>query len=178
MTCVDPEKLLHGIKISSVVPATVTGEAAVHELCNMDLAMKLHYLRIVYYYKKEAAEGLNIFALKKPMFKWLDLYCTVAGRIRRADSGRPFIKCNDGGVRIVEAQCHMALDEWLDMEGGGGSSLHKQLVSDKLLGPELFFSPLVYLQVRYLSITYISLLFFFVLFSYIRLDYISLSSCC
>ncbi|RWR74122.1 protein ECERIFERUM 26-like protein [Cinnamomum micranthum f. kanehirae] len=143
MTCVDPEKLLHGIKISSVVPATVTGETAIHELCNMDLAMKLHYLKAVYYYKKEAVEGLDIYAIKKPMFKWLEVYCTVSGRIRRTDSGRPFIKCNDSGVRIVEAQCHVALDEWLDMKDG---SLHKQLVSNKVLGPELHFSPLVYLQ--------------------------------
>lgn len=143
MTCVDPEKLLHGIKISSVVPATVTGETAIHELSNMDLAMKLHYLKAVYYYKKEAVEGLDIYAIKKPMFKWLEVYCTVSGRIRRTDSGRPFIKCNDSGVRIVEAQCHMALDEWLDMKDG---SLHKQLVSNKVLGPELHFSPLVYLQ--------------------------------
>ncbi|XP_077234119.1 HXXXD-type acyl-transferase family protein [Tasmannia lanceolata] len=138
---------IHSIKISSVVPATVTGETAVHELTNMDLAMKLHYLRTVYFFKSEAIEGLNITAFKKPMFNWLDTYCSVAGRIRRSQSGRPFVKCNDSGVRIFEAQCTKTLDEWLEMKDD--SSIHKHLVSNKILGPELHFSPLALLQLTW-----------------------------
>ncbi|XP_058069355.1 protein ECERIFERUM 26-like [Magnolia sinica] len=139
----DVQNPLHAVKTSSVVPAAVTGETAVHELTNMDLAMKLHYLRTVYYYNKEAFDGLDILSIKRPMFRWLDFYSTVAGRIRRSDAGRPFIKCNDSGVRIIEGRCNETLDEWLDKKEW---DLHKHLVPSQVIGPEMLFSPLAVLQ--------------------------------
>ncbi|KAL6137143.1 hypothetical protein ACLB2K_062438 [Fragaria x ananassa] len=42
----------------------------------------------------------------------------MAGRIRRSENGWPFIKCNDSGVRIVEARCDETVDEWLAMALG------------------------------------------------------------
>ncbi|XP_072969767.1 protein ECERIFERUM 26-like [Typha angustifolia] len=134
---------VYGHKISSVVPRTVTGEI-VRELTNMDLAMKLHYLKGVYYFKQsEIIDGLTIFTLKIPMFPWLDNYFSASGRIRRSETGRPFIKCNDCGVRIIEAKCSRTLDEWLEAKD---FSSWKHLVSEKVLGPELHFSPTVYIQ--------------------------------
>lgn len=138
---------LHDVKLSSVVPKSVTGEGAVHELTGMDLAMKLHYLRVVYYFNREDVDGLDIFALKRPMFDLLDVYCSVSGRIRQAEGGRPVIKCNDAGVRIIEGQCNKSLDEWLE-NNNGEEARHKQLVSGQIVGPVLHFSPLVLIQVR------------------------------
>ncbi|XP_058081047.1 protein ECERIFERUM 2-like [Magnolia sinica] len=137
------QDLVYDVRMSSVVPASITGGNVVHQLSNMDLAMKLHYLRAVYYFKSDAMVGHDILSLKKPMFKWLDIYCSVAGRIRRSESGRPFIKCNDAGVRIFEAMCRVTVDEWLEMDD---PSRHKLLVSNQVLGPQLQFSPLVYVQ--------------------------------
>ncbi|KAG6478558.1 protein ECERIFERUM 26-like [Zingiber officinale] len=136
-----------GHRFSSVVPGDVTGSAVVHELAGMDLIMKLHYLRAVYYFApSEVVDGLAITDLKKPMFPWLNVYYPLAGRIRRAaEGGRPFIKCNDSGLRIVEASCGRTMDEWLQAEEGG-ESRWRSLVPDKVLGPELYFSPLVYIQ--------------------------------
>ncbi|KAH7672017.1 Transferase protein [Dioscorea alata] len=135
---------VHSHKLSSVVPGAVTGDEVIHELTNMDLAMKLHYLRTVYFFKaNEVIEGLGIFKLKEPLFLMLNVFYPVAGRIRRTDSGRPFIRCNDSGVRIIEAQCDKTINEFLEIEH---SSVDGQFAADKVLGPDLGFSPLVYIQ--------------------------------
>lgn len=136
--------LVSNFKLSSVVPATVTGENKVHELTHMDLAMKLHYIQGVYFFRREAVEGLSILNLKEPMFQCLDHYFTVSGRVRRSETGRPFIKCNDSGVRIVEADCDATIEEFLAMKD---HCFHGSLVYNQVLGPDLAFSPLVIIQV-------------------------------
>ncbi|CAN1248834.1 Protein ECERIFERUM 2 [Linum perenne] len=107
-------------RLSSVVPASVTGENKDRHLSGFDLAMKLHYIKAHYY--------------------------TACGRIRRRpedDRGRPFIKCNDGGVRIAEAHCgNLTLEEWLHEDKDDGWLTF----GDHVLGPDLGFSPLVYVQ--------------------------------
>ena len=83
-------------------------------------------------------------------------YFPVAGRVRRAEQDaeaaadgaprRPYIKCNDCGVRIVEVACDATVEQWLQAEAERGG-LCKALAYDKVIGPE-FFSPLLYVQVR------------------------------
>ncbi|XWS14904.1 hypothetical protein CRYUN_Cryun35bG0048800 [Craigia yunnanensis] len=133
-----------GQRLSSVVPAKVTGDNKAIELINMDLAMKLHYIKGVYFFRSEAVQGLSVHDLKEPMFQWLEFYFTTSGRIRRSDTGRPFIKCNDGGVRIVEAQCDKTIDEWLATNNN--HSLDHLLAYNQVLGPDLGFSPLIFVQ--------------------------------
>ncbi|KAL6843888.1 hypothetical protein ACP4OV_026459 [Aristida adscensionis] len=138
---------VHGHRLSTVVPSSVTGEVD-YALADADLAFKLHYLRGVYYYAAgDVARALTTKALKDPMFPWLDAYFPVAGRVRRADAGearRPYIKCNDCGVRIVEAKCDRDMADWLRDDA---PDRLRQLCYDKVLGPELFFSPLLYVQI-------------------------------
>lgn len=145
-----PAGAVHGHRLSTVVPGSVTGEVD-YELADADLAFKLHYLRGVYYYAAGgAARAVTTKVLKDPMFPWLDAYFPVAGRVRRAEEAdgagrrRPYIKCNDCGVRIVEAKCDRAMDEWLQDDA---PDRLRQLCYDKVLGPELVFSPLLYVQV-------------------------------
>lgn len=132
-------------RISTVVPATPRGEQnGAYKLSSMDLLMKLHYIRVVYFFRSEAVPGLTIYDLKKPMFPVLDLYSRVSGRIRGSETGRPFIKCNDAGVRIAESHCdEKTLEEWLAKNGYSGDGL----VHDHVLGPDLDFSPLVFVKV-------------------------------
>ncbi|KAK4354748.1 hypothetical protein RND71_026942 [Anisodus tanguticus] len=142
------EKLISDVKLSSVVPASITGDDKVHEFTNMDLVMKLHYIKGVYFFKNDAVEGLHIPDLKQPMFQLLELYYQTSGRIRRSGGGdnscRPFIKCNDSGVRIVEAKCsNKTIDEWLAMNN---ACANEELSYDQVLGPDLGFAPLVYIQ--------------------------------
>lgn len=139
---------LHGHRLSTVVPGSATGDGVDRELTNTDLIVKLHYLRAVYYLKQsEVIDGLAITDLKEPMFPLLNVYYPVTGRIRRAEGGRPLIKCNDCGLRIVEAKCSRTLEEWLEVED---SLRWRLLVPEKILCQELHFSPLVYMQVMVL----------------------------
>ncbi|KVI08266.1 Chloramphenicol acetyltransferase-like domain-containing protein [Cynara cardunculus var. scolymus] len=132
------ESLIHDIKISTVGPGYVSGQGAVQELTSMDLAMKLHYLRTTYYFRSQALEGLTIINIKETMFYWLNHCYIPCGRFRRSESGRPYIKCNDCGVRFIEARCTITLDEWLELRD---DARHKLLVPNQVLGPDLSFCP-------------------------------------
>ncbi|KAK7311677.1 hypothetical protein RJT34_09966 [Clitoria ternatea] len=131
-------------RISTVVPATPRGDQnGAYQLNYMDLLMKLHYIRPVFFFNSEAVRGLSISDLKEPMFPLLDPYSHVSGRIRISESGRPFLKCNDAGVRIAESHCERSLQEWFDENG---SCSFDGLVHDHVLGPDLGFSPLVFVK--------------------------------
>lgn len=144
---VSSEGLIYNIKVSSIGPASVTGPGLISEPANIDLAMKLHYIRGIYYFRSQAFEDLTTLAIKEPMFTWLNKYPVTCGRFTRAESGRAHIKCNDCGVRFIEAKCDKTLDEWLDMEDNI-ATLEQLLAPNKVIGPELGFSPLVFIQVR------------------------------
>lgn len=135
---------IYDIKISSVGPGFISGQDVVQELTGMDLAMKLHYIRTVYYFPRQAFEGLTIINIKETIFYWLSYAYIPCGRFRKSDSGRPYIKCNDCGVRFIEARCKMSLDEWLKSRD---DARHKLVVPSQVLGPDLLYSPPVLLQV-------------------------------
>lgn len=138
------ESPVHDIRLSSVGPGRVSGTDVFHYPDGLDLAMKLHYLRVVYFFESEAAQGVSIMKIKETMFPWFNHYFITCGRFRRSESGRPFIKCNDCGARFIEAKCEKTLDEWLEMEDW---PLQKLLVSHQVIGPELSFCPPILLQV-------------------------------
>ncbi|XP_057975038.1 protein ECERIFERUM 2-like [Malania oleifera] len=144
------------VKMSSTVPSRVTGEDKVHEFRNIDLAMKLHYLHGLYFFQNDAVRGLHVNDFKDPTFPWLDIFCMTPGRIRRhsapdgssSSSGRPFLKCNDSGIRYAEARCNYALHDCMAAVGRD-PSLRYRLIAGEPLGPHLFFSPLIYLQITW-----------------------------
>lgn len=142
------ESLIYDVALSSVVPASVTGEDKIYEFSNMDLCMKLHYIKGVYFFQdSETIKGLTISELKLPMFRLLEMYNVVSGRIRKDGDkdGRIFIKCNDGGVRIVEAKCINTVAQFLALSIND-SATNDQLVYNHVIGPDLGFSPLVIVQ--------------------------------
>ncbi|GKV28657.1 hypothetical protein SLEP1_g37679 [Rubroshorea leprosula] len=138
------DNLVYNIRLSSVGPGHVTGTDVVHHLGSMDLAMKLHYIKGVYWFSSQAMQGLSIKDIKDAMFWCLNEYYMTCGRVRRSEGGRPYIKCNDCGARFVEAQCDKTVEEWLEMEDY--ISYNDLLVYHQPLGPELSFSPTVFLQ--------------------------------
>lgn len=148
MTPADAESFVRDIKLSTVVPASITGEKKDFHFTNLDLAFKLHYVTTVHFFSEDAVAGLTIDDFKKPMFHLLQLYYPISGRLRRLDggSGRPYIKCNDSGVRIVEATCTKVMAEWLAAANGGDH--HRLLVYEQpVLAHDFGFTPLVFLQV-------------------------------
>jgi hypothetical protein len=144
VSCKEDQNLVYDIKLSSAGPGRITGSDVIHEPNGMDLAMKLPYLKGVYFFNSQACQGLTIMQIKGSMFYWLNYYCTVCGRFERTEAGRPYMKCNDCGVRIVEARCSKTVDEWLETRD---CSLDNLLIYHSPIGPELFFSPSFYMQV-------------------------------
>ncbi|EOA18936.1 hypothetical protein CARUB_v10007574mg [Capsella rubella] len=140
-----------GVRLSSVVPASVVGENKPRKLTPMDLAMKLHYVRAVYFFK--GRRDFTVSDLKTTMFTLLQSYHHVSGRIRMPENdddpsalALPYIRCNDSGIRIVEANVEdFTVEKWLDLDDR--SIDHRFLVYDHVLGPDLIFSPLVFLQI-------------------------------
>ncbi|GJN36735.1 hypothetical protein PR202_gb25627 [Eleusine coracana subsp. coracana] len=157
---------VHSHRLSSVVPSSVTGDSVDYELADADLLHKLHYLHAAHVFRAPAPGdvALTVRALKEPMFPWLDVYFPVAGRLRRREevtgagdgggdsggeaalAGRPYVRCNDCGVRVVEADCDATVDECMEAEAERGG-MCGALCYDKVVGPELFFSPLLYVQI-------------------------------
>ncbi|KAJ1426055.1 Transferase [Sesbania bispinosa] len=140
------ESLVYDVRLSSVGPGRATGSDVFHNPGGLDLAMKLHYLKVVYLFDSEAAKGLTIMKIKEHLFSWFNNYFITCGRFRRSESGRPFIKCNDCGSRFIEAKCNKTLDEWIALKDW---HLYKLLVSQQVIGPELSFSPPVFLQITH-----------------------------
>ncbi|KAK7318963.1 hypothetical protein RJT34_03672 [Clitoria ternatea] len=141
----EEESLVYDVRLSSVGPGRATGSDVFHSPGGLDLAMKLHYIRVVYFFESEAAQGLTIMKIKEKMFTWFNPYFITCGRFRRWDSGRPFIKCNDCGARFIEAKCNKTLHQWLALKDNWPR--YKFLVPHQVVGPELSFSPPVLLQV-------------------------------
>lgn len=147
------DDLVYGLKISSVGPGRVTGSDSTYEPTNLDLAMKLHYHRLVYLFESKTVEegGLTVARFKETAFTWLAYYYESCGRFRRSEqTGRPYIKCNDCGVRFVEARSSKTVEEWVELNLKDASRL-RLLVPSQVLGPELTFSPPVFIQVTYLK---------------------------
>ncbi|GMH18487.1 hypothetical protein Nepgr_020328 [Nepenthes gracilis] len=144
----DESASVYGIRLTTVGPGNVTGDV-IYEPSNMDLAMKLHYLRVVYFLRSQAVEGVTLAMLKEHIFTSLNYYYEICGRFRRSEAtGRPHIKCNDCGTRFIEAKSGKTVDEWIEMMD---TSAHRMLVSDQVLGPELTFSPPTLIQITLLK---------------------------
>ncbi|KAL1197194.1 Protein ECERIFERUM 26-like [Cardamine amara subsp. amara] len=134
---------VHGFRLSTVSASRPTETGTTHEPTGLDLAMKLHYLQAVYIYSAETARDLTVRHVKGPLFSVFDQVPWITGRFRRHDSGRPYIKCNDCGTRFVESDCDLTVEEWLRVPD---RSIDESLVYHQPVGPELAFSPLIYIQ--------------------------------
>ncbi|CAN1334247.1 Protein ECERIFERUM 26-like [Linum perenne] len=140
-------QVVYNIKISSVGPGRATPEGVEKEQDGVDLAMKMHYLKGIYFFNKDAAIGITTTRIKESMFYLFNDYYLACGRFRRSSSARPYLKCNDCGVRFVEAECRQTVEEWIRDNFSGKANYNNNLVYHLPIGPHLFFSPPVYLQV-------------------------------
>ncbi|KAJ0254717.1 Protein ECERIFERUM 26-like [Hirschfeldia incana] len=134
---------IHSFRLSSVSAFRPTETGMTHEPNGLDLAMKLHYLKVVYIYSAETARDLTVMHVKGSLFQLFVHIPWIIGRFRRHDSGRLFIKCNDCGTRFVESQCDLTVEEWLRVPD---RSVDESLVYHQPVGPELAYSPLIYIQ--------------------------------
>nr|VDD10711.1 unnamed protein product [Brassica oleracea] len=134
---------IYNMRLSTVGATRATETGTTHEPTGLDLAMKLHYLKAAYIYTPEMARDLSVTHVKEAIFKLFDQIAWTTGRLWRRDSGRPYIKCNDCGARFVEGKCNFTVEEWLSKPD---RSVDEFLVYHQPVGPELPFSPLIYVQ--------------------------------
>ncbi|KAJ4841929.1 hypothetical protein Tsubulata_047488 [Turnera subulata] len=83
----------------------------------LDRLMEKNHLKIVYYFqtpkRKEAGEMTK--KLRESLSETLTSYPEVTGRLVKDQEGNWMIKCNDAGVRMVEARVKGSVEEWLKM---------------------------------------------------------------
>ncbi|KAF9617011.1 hypothetical protein IFM89_033081 [Coptis chinensis] len=87
-----------------------------HSLSVLDHAMEPSNLRLVFYYYTSAGTELGNVTKKltESFSEMLTSFPMVTGRLQKTPEGRWKIKCNDAGVRTVEARAKGSVEEWLE----------------------------------------------------------------
>lgn len=97
----------------TVVSSLSMWPGELHRLSVLDCTMEPYSLRAVYYYPRCPPAAGTISKLKESLAELLNTYRPVSGRLHRTAEGRWAVKCNDAGVRIVEATAKGSVEEWL-----------------------------------------------------------------
>ncbi|KAL0413254.1 UNVERIFIED_CONTAM: hypothetical protein Sradi_1527100 [Sesamum radiatum] len=101
----------------SVVSSSPVMPGKVHKLSPLDQAMGHHTIHIVFYYEsnpfKDGPFASDIDNLRVSLSKLLDEYPVVTGRLTRGAEGGWQVRCNDAGVRMLQAEVNTTMDEWL-----------------------------------------------------------------
>ena len=85
-------------------------------LSPLDLLMEKHHIKMVYYFAtpKGLAIGEMTRRLRESMVEVLSYFHKVTGRLLKDEKGKWMIKCNDSGVRMVEARAKGSVESWLE----------------------------------------------------------------
>ncbi|CAL4919016.1 unnamed protein product [Urochloa decumbens] len=146
---------------STAASVTPVRPGRTHALSPLDNAMERHAVHVVLYVR--AAPGVDREQLKESLSEALSLYPAMTGRLTRAGgaeggegagggadagSGVPprrgwVVKCNDAGVRMVDARAAVTLDEWLATATGDDEM---DLLHYEPMGPEPYIWSPFYVQ--------------------------------
>lgn len=137
---------------STAASVTAVRPGKTHALSPLDNAMERHTVHVVVYVR--AAPGLDREPLKESLSEVLSLYPAMTGRLTRGGDGGEaaaeqrgwVVKCNDAGVRMVDARAAVALDEWLATAAGDEEM---DLVYYEPMGAEPYIWSPFYVQVRH-----------------------------
>ncbi|KAF6166951.1 hypothetical protein GIB67_030644 [Kingdonia uniflora] len=107
--------------VSIVCKRTVVSTKAVqpgqfYQLSVLDRIMEPNNIRMVYYYRfpSETTElGSVTKKLRELLSEVLTSYSIVTGRLQKNPDGEWMVKCNDAGVRMIEATAKGSVDKWL-----------------------------------------------------------------
>ncbi|CAL0308266.1 unnamed protein product [Lupinus luteus] len=109
-----------GTEINYMVKRTVVSTKAVEEgkyfpLSVLDHCMENKNIKVVYYYQtlQECVVGEITKKLRETLSEMLTYFPIVTGRLIRDERGYWKIKCNDAGVRMVEAIAKGSAEGWL-----------------------------------------------------------------
>lgn len=142
---------------STAASVTPVRPGKTHALSPLDNAMERHTVHVVLYLR--AAPGLDREQLKESLSEVLSLYPAMTGRLTRgegsdgagtgsADAAHAHrgwvVKCNDAGVRMVDARAGVTLDEWLATATGDEEM---DLLYYEPMGPDPYIWSPFYVQV-------------------------------
>ncbi|KAK7844555.1 protein eceriferum 26 [Quercus suber] len=94
----------------TVVSTKPTQPRKYHSFSILDHLMEKNHIRISWG-EKEARE--ITVSLRESISKMLTHFSKVTGRLIRNEKGNWMIKCNDAGVRMVEARAKGSVKDWL-----------------------------------------------------------------
>ncbi|KAK7852404.1 spermidine hydroxycinnamoyl transferase [Quercus suber] len=99
----------------TVVSTKPTQPGKYHSFSVLDHLMEKNHIRIVYYCKSwgEKEAGEITVSLRESISEMLTHFPKVTGRLIRNEKGNWMIKCNDAGVRMVEARAKGSVEDWL-----------------------------------------------------------------
>ncbi|KAJ8445930.1 hypothetical protein Cgig2_009859 [Carnegiea gigantea] len=100
----------------SLVSGIPTKPGKKFTLSPLDLLMEKHHIKMVYYFAtpKDLATGEMTRRLTESLAEVLSYFHKVSGRLMKDEEGKWIIKCNDSGVRIVEARAKGSVETWLE----------------------------------------------------------------
>ena len=81
----------------------------------LDRYMENNHIRMVYYYQTSGEGELGELTkkLRETLSEMLTHFPIVTGRLIKGERGHWKVKCNDAGVRMVEAKAKGSVEEWL-----------------------------------------------------------------
>lgn len=81
----------------------------------LDRIMENNHLRLVLYYEFSTTRGAGEVTkkLRESISEMLSAFPKVIGRLVRTPKGHWTIKCNDAGLRMVEARVDSTVEDWL-----------------------------------------------------------------
>ncbi|XP_058115331.1 protein ECERIFERUM 26-like [Magnolia sinica] len=101
----------------TVVSTKAVKPGTFYSLSVLDRSMEKNVIRIIYYYHFPSKwdAGGPTKKLRESFSELLSSYPIVTGRLQKNPDGHWMIKCNDAGVRWIEARAKGSVDEWLQM---------------------------------------------------------------
>ncbi|KAL9233905.1 hypothetical protein vseg_008840 [Gypsophila vaccaria] len=114
------EKITYMRKRTIVSTKAVQPACKIHKLSTLDLIMQNHHLNIIYYYNTPSLSlgsqlGDMTYKLRLCLTELLSYFHVVVGRLMKDKyNGKWVIKCNDAGLRMIEASVKGSLEKWLE----------------------------------------------------------------
>ncbi|PKA49377.1 Shikimate O-hydroxycinnamoyltransferase [Apostasia shenzhenica] len=96
---------------STVVSSTPVRPGKTYPLSVLDHAMGLHSLHMVFYFRP--GPTLDRARLKESLSDMLWHFPAATGRLCLDEGKKWLVKCNDAGVRVVDARAAATLEEWI-----------------------------------------------------------------
>ncbi|KAL5729464.1 hypothetical protein ACHQM5_002410 [Ranunculus cassubicifolius] len=130
----------------TVVSTTPIQPGKFHNLSVLDRIMEPYNLRLVFYYQTpvELELGKATKKLSESFSEMLTSFPMVTGRLQKTPQGNWKVKCNDAGVRTIEARAKGSVEDWL--KGVDGEKELKLVYWEDMFHKPYFWSTF-YLQI-------------------------------